>query len=62
MHDLCNPDPELWLLEPQFAIFTDAERPRRLWSGAIEKIGLPETQFHLSDAQETVVMDEWGNR
>lgn len=44
----------------KFAIFTDAERPRRLWSGAIEKIGLPETQFHLSDAQETVVMDESG--
>ncbi|MGY9050450.1 hypothetical protein P775_22155 [Puniceibacterium antarcticum] len=45
----------------KFAIFTNGERPRRLWSGAIERIGLPGAQFRLSDARDTVVREETGN-
>lgn len=44
----------------KFAIFTNGERPRRLWSGAIERIGLPGTRFRLSDARDTVVHEETG--
>lgn len=45
----------------KFAIFANRQTPRRIWSGAIEKIGLPETRFRLSDAHETVVIDESGS-
>ena len=44
----------------KFAIFTNVERPRRLWSGAIERIGLPGARFRLSDARGAVFREETG--
>jgi len=44
----------------KFAIFTNGERPGRLWSGAIERIGLPGARFRLSDARDKVVQEETG--
>jgi len=45
----------------KFALFTASGHPRRLWSGAIDRIGLPHTHFQLSDARRTVVLDEPGH-
>lgn len=44
----------------KFAIFTNVERPRRLLSGAIERIGLPGARFRLSDARGAVFREETG--
>ncbi len=44
----------------KFALFTASAHPRRLWSGAIDRIGLPVAHFQLSDARRTVVLDEPG--
>jgi len=44
----------------KFALFTASGQPRRLWSGAIDRIGLPDAHFQLSDARRTVVIDEPG--
>lgn len=44
----------------KFALFTASGRPRRLWSGAIDRIGLPGAHFKLSNARRTVVLDEPG--
>mgnify|MGYP003630936321 FL=1 len=44
----------------KFAIFANGERPRRLWSGAIERIGLPGARFRLFDACDKVVGVETG--
>lgn len=44
----------------KFAIFTNVVRPRRLWSGAIERIGLPGARFRLSDARGAVFQEETG--
>ena len=44
----------------KFAIFVGRRAPRRLWSGAIEKIGLPDARFRLSDARGTRVLDQGG--
>ncbi|MEP3436218.1 MAG: acetate/propionate family kinase [Hoeflea sp.] len=44
----------------KFAIFTNVERPRRLWSGAIERIGLPGARFRLSDARGAVFREKTG--
>ncbi|MDF1671158.1 MAG: acetate kinase [Roseovarius sp.] len=44
----------------KFAIFANGERPRRLWSGAIERIGLPGARFRLLDACDKVVGVETG--
>ena len=44
----------------KFALFTASGQPRRLWSGAIDRIGLPNAHFQLSDARRTVVIDEPG--
>lgn len=44
----------------KFAIFAGGGKPRRLWSGAIEEIGLPGAHFRLSDARQTVVVDKTG--
>lgn len=44
----------------KFAIFAGRRAPRRLWSGAIEKIGLPDARFRLSDARGTRVLDQGG--
>ena len=44
----------------KFAIFTNVVRPRRLWSGAIERIGLPGARFRLSDARGAVFREETG--
>jgi len=45
----------------KFALFSASRNPRRLWSGAIDRIGLPNARFRLSDARKTVVMDEPGS-
>ena len=45
----------------KFALFTASGHPRRLWSGAIDRIGLPGAHFQLSDARRTVVLDEPGS-
>ncbi|WP_299364922.1 acetate/propionate family kinase [uncultured Paracoccus sp.] len=44
----------------KFALFTASSHPKRLWSGAIDRIGLPGACFQLSDARKTVVLDEAG--
>ncbi len=44
----------------KFALFTATRQPRRRWSGAIERIGLPEAHFRLYDERKTVVVDETG--
>lgn len=44
----------------KFAIFAGSGAPRRLWSGEIERIGLPAARFRLSDARGTRVVDETG--
>lgn len=44
----------------KFALFTASVHPRRLWSGAIDRIGLPGARFQLSDARRTEVLDEPG--
>lgn len=44
----------------KFALFTSTNRPRRLWSGAITRIGLPRARFRLSNARQTIVADETG--
>lgn len=45
----------------KFALFTAVGNPRRLWSGSIDRIGLPNARFQLSDARKTVVVDEPGS-
>ncbi|MGC1259236.1 MAG: acetate/propionate family kinase, partial [Jannaschia helgolandensis] len=45
----------------KFALFTAASQPKRLWSGAIDRIGMPNTHYQLSDARHTVVVDEPGH-
>lgn len=45
----------------KFALFSAIRNPRRLWSGAIDRIGLPNARFRLSDARKTIVMDEPGS-
>ena len=45
----------------KFALFTASGHPRRLWSGSIDRIGLPSTHFQLSDARNTIVVDEAGS-
>jgi len=44
----------------KFALFTASGHPRRLWSGAIDRIGLPGAHFLLNDARKTVLIDELG--
>lgn len=44
----------------KFAIFVGRRAPRRLWSGAIEKIGLADARFRLSNARGTRVLDQSG--
>ena len=44
----------------KFALFTASGHPRRLWSGAIDRIGLPGAHFQVSDARRTLVVDEPG--
>lgn len=43
-----------------FALFTASSRPKRLWSGAVDRIGLPGARFRIRDADKTVVVDEAG--
>jgi acetate kinase len=45
----------------KFALFTATGHPKRLWSGSIDRIGLPSTHFQLSDARNTIVVDEAGS-
>ncbi|HEY9038346.1 MAG TPA: acetate/propionate family kinase [Roseovarius sp.] len=45
----------------KFALFSAIRNPRRLWSGAIDRIGSPNAHFRLSDARKTVVVDEPGS-
>ena len=45
----------------KFALFTTSGHPRRLWSGAIDRIGLPGAHFLLNDARRTVLIDEPGS-
>ena len=45
----------------KFALFTATGHPKRLWSGSIDRIGLPGTHFQLSDARNTIVVDEPGS-
>ena len=44
----------------KFALFTASGHPKRLWSGAIDRIGLPGAHFQLTDARKTVVLNEPG--
>ncbi|MCX8226185.1 MAG: acetate/propionate family kinase [Sulfitobacter sp.] len=44
----------------KFALFTASHHPKRLWSGAIDRIGLSGGHFQLSDARSTIVVDEPG--
>ncbi len=44
----------------KFALFTASGHPKRLWSGSIDKIGLPGAHFQLSDVRKTVLIDEPG--
>jgi len=44
----------------KFALFTACHHPKRLWSGAIDRIGLSGGHFQLSDARSTIVVDEPG--
>jgi len=44
----------------KFALFTAAPQPRRLWTGAITRIGLPSARFQLSNARQTILADENG--
>lgn len=44
----------------KFALFTASGHPKRLWSGSIDRIGLPSSHFQLSDARNTIVVDEPG--
>jgi len=44
----------------KFALFTACHHPKRLWSGAIDRIGLAGGHFQLSDARSTIVVDETG--
>tara|TARA_R110002051_G_scaffold80247_3_gene144082 strand:+ start:3928 stop:5136 length:1209 start_codon:yes stop_codon:yes gene_type:complete len=44
----------------KFALFTACHHPKRLWSGAIDRIGLSGGHFQLSDARSTIVVDESG--
>lgn len=45
----------------KFALFTASGHPKRLWSGSIDRIGLPSAHFQLSDARNTIVVDEPGS-
>ncbi|KKK55051.1 hypothetical protein LCGC14_3078480 [marine sediment metagenome] len=45
----------------KFALFTASGHPKRLWSGSIDRIGLPSSHFRLSDARNTIVVDEPGS-
>lgn len=42
----------------KFAVFSAIKNPRRLWSGEIDRIGLTNTRFRLSNARDTIVTDE----
>ncbi len=44
----------------KFALFTASSHPKRLWSGAIDRIGLPGAHFQLSDARKAILIDEPG--
>lgn len=44
----------------KFALFTASHNPKRLWSGAIDRIGLSGGHFQLSDARSTRIVDEPG--
>ena len=44
----------------KFALFTASLHPKRLWSGAIDRIGLSGGHFQLSDARSTIVVNELG--
>jgi len=44
----------------KFALFTASGHPKRLWSGSIDRIGLPGAHFQLCDARRTILMDEPG--
>lgn len=44
----------------KFALFTASLYPKRLWSGAIDRIGLSGGHFQLRDARSTIVVDEPG--
>ncbi|MGR3697292.1 MAG: acetate/propionate family kinase [Roseovarius sp.] len=45
----------------KFALFTASGHPKRLWSGSIDRIGLPSAHFQLSDARNTIIVDEPGS-
>jgi acetate kinase len=42
----------------KFALFADVDSTPRLWSGAIERIGLPDGRFHATDEKGNSVIDE----
>ncbi len=44
----------------KFALFAPGEPPPRLWSGAIERIGLENGRFHAVDAEGVTVIAETG--
>ena len=41
----------------KFALFTAFSHPRRLWSGTIDRIGLPNAHFQTRNARKTGVLD-----
>tara|TARA_R110002051_G_scaffold281373_1_gene342990 strand:- start:10350 stop:11558 length:1209 start_codon:yes stop_codon:yes gene_type:complete len=44
----------------KFALFTASLDPKRLWSGAIDRIGLSGGHFQLSNTRDTIFVDEPG--
>jgi acetate kinase len=42
----------------KFALFAAGDPPARLWSGAVERIGLAQGRFHAADARGATVLDE----
>lgn len=44
----------------KFALFSAIRNPRRLWSGEIDRIGLPNAGFRLRDTRKTIVIDKPG--
>ncbi len=45
----------------KFALFADEESPRRLWAGALERIGLADGRFRATDESGDTVVDETQN-
>ncbi|MGJ5619102.1 hypothetical protein [Sulfitobacter sp. MF3-043] len=45
----------------KFALFTVSSQSKRLWSGAIDRIGLPGANFQLSDVRRTFMLEEPGH-